>query len=104
MLDTVERELVFRPITEQWRGYSAAILNAEEHWIPVGSEGGRLHAWWITSPRAEFTLLFFHGARVNLSGSIYRLRAFREAGFNVVAIDYRGVGPEPAEVALRGSG
>jgi fermentation-respiration switch protein FrsA (DUF1100 family) len=92
MLDSVERELVFRPITEQWRGYSPAILNAEEHWIPVGSEGERLHAWWITSPRAEFTLLFFHGARVNLSGSIYRLRAFRDAGFNVVAIDYRGFG------------
>jgi len=92
MLDSVERELVFRPITEQWSGYSPAILNAEEHWIPVGSEGERMHAWWITSPRAQFTLLFFHGARVNLSGSIYRLRAFREAGFNVVAIDYRGFG------------
>ena len=92
VLDTVERELVFRPVTEQWGGYAPEILNAEEHWIPVGAEGERLHAWWIRSPRAEFTLLFFHGARVNLSGSIYRLRGFREAGFNVVAIDYRGFG------------
>jgi uncharacterized protein len=92
VLDTVERELVFRPVTEQWGGYSPEILNAEEHWIPVGTEGERLHAWRVTSPRAQFTLLFFHGARVNLSGSIYRLRGFREAGFNVVAIDYRGYG------------
>ena len=93
MLDTVERELVFRPVTEQWSGYSAAVLQqAEDHWIPVGTEGERLHALWISSPQAEFTLLFFHGARVNLSGSIYRLRGFREAGFNVLAIDYRGFG------------
>jgi pimeloyl-ACP methyl ester carboxylesterase len=91
MLESVERELVFRPVTGEWGGYSPAIVNAEEHWIPVG-ENERLHAWWITSPQAEFTLLFFHGARVNLSGSIYRLRAFRNAGFNVFAFDYRGFG------------
>ena len=92
MLDTVERELVFRPVTEQWSGYSPAVLQAEDQWIPVGTEGERLHAVWVASPQAEFTLLFFHGARVNLSGSIYRLRGFREAGFNVLAIDYRGFG------------
>jgi len=92
MLESVERELVFRPVTAQWSGYSPAILNAEEHWIPVGDEGERLHAWWIASPRAKLTLVFFHGARVNLSGSIYRLRAFRDAGFNVFAFDYRGFG------------
>ena len=92
MLETVEREIVFRPVTADWSGYSPAVLNAEEHWIPVGAEGERLHAWSIGSPQAEFTLLFFHGARVNLSGSIYRLRAFRDAGFNVLAFDYRGFG------------
>lgn len=92
MLESVERELVFRPVTAEWSGYSPAIVNAEEHWIAVGSEGERIHAWWIASPQAEVTLLFFHGARVNLSGSIYRLRAFRNAGFNVLAFDYRGFG------------
>ena len=92
MLESVERELVFRPVTAEWGGYSPAIVNAEEHWIAVGSEGERIHAWWIASPQAEVTLLFFHGARVNLSGSIYRLRAFRNAGFNVLAFDYRGFG------------
>jgi fermentation-respiration switch protein FrsA (DUF1100 family) len=92
MLESVERELVFRPVTAEWSGYSPAIVNAEEHWIAVGAEGERLHAWWIASPQAEFTMVFFHGARVNLSGSIYRLRAFRDAGFNVLAFDYRGFG------------
>lgn len=92
LLDSIERELIFRPVTEQWPGYSPSILNEEQVWIPVGNADERLHAWWLPSPRAEFTLLFLHGARVNLSGSVYRLRAFREAGYNVLAIDYRGFG------------
>lgn len=58
----------------------------------MGVHGGRLHTWWLSSPRATFTLVYFHGARVNLSGSVYRLRAFRDAGYNVLAIDYRGFG------------
>lgn len=91
-LDAVERELVFRPTTEDWAGYSPAILREEQVWIPVGSESARLNGWWLASPGAKYTLVYFHGARVNLSGSVYRLRSFRDAGFNVLAIDYRGYG------------
>ena len=92
VLESVERELVFRPRTTDWAGYSPSILEAEDVWIPVGSAGERLHGWWLASPGAEYTLVYFHGARVNLSGSVYRLRGFREAGFNVLAVDYRGYG------------
>ena len=92
MLESLERRLVFRPVTEQWSRYSPSILNEEDVWIPVGSAGERLHGWWLEAPGAEATLVYFHGARVNLSGSVYRLRAFRAAGYNVLAIDYRGFG------------
>lgn len=95
-LDTVERELVFQPRTENWAGYSPGILNQEEIWIPVGAGTDRLHAWWLASPGANYTLVYFHGARVNLTGSVYRLRSFRDAGFNVLAIDYRGYGRSAA--------
>jgi len=92
VLDSIERELVFRPVTAEWSGYSPGVVPAEEHWIPVGRDGDRLHAWWIRSANPQCTLVFFHGARVNLSGSIYRLRGFRDAGCNVLAFDYRGFG------------
>lgn len=91
MVNALERELVFRPVTGQWSGYSRAILNEEDVWIPVAA-GERLHGWWLESPGAAYTLVYFHGARVNLSGSVYRLRAFRAAGYHVLAIDYRGFG------------
>lgn len=95
LFDTVQRELIFRPVTGDWKGYSPEILGEEQVWIPVGS-GERLHGWWLASPNAVFTIVFFHGARVNLSGSVYRLRAMRDAGYNVLAVDYRGYGKSSA--------
>jgi alpha-beta hydrolase superfamily lysophospholipase len=88
----LERQLIFRPETAEWSGYSREILAEEQVWIPVGGAGERLSGWWLASPGAQFTLVYFHGARVNLSGSVYRLRGFRNAGYNVFAIDYRGYG------------
>ncbi len=96
LLDGIERDLVFRPRTSDWAGYSPTILNEEEVWIPVGAAGERLQGWWLASPGARYTLVYFHGARVNLTGSVYRLRGFRDAGFNVLAIDYRGFGRSTA--------
>jgi len=96
MLDTLEREIVFRPVTEPWSGYSPEILREEEVWIPVGAAGERLHGWWLAAPGERDTLVYFHGARVDLTGSVYRLRAFRGAGYNVLAIDYRGFGRSSA--------
>lgn len=98
LLEGIERELVFRPRTGDWAGYSHGILNEEEVWIPVGAGGERLQGWWLASPGAQFTLVYFHGARVNLTGSVYRLRGFRDAGFNVFAIDYRGYGRSAARL------
>jgi alpha-beta hydrolase superfamily lysophospholipase len=65
----------------------------DEHWIPVGTEGHKLHAWWLKAedPKAP-VLLYLHGARWNLTGSITRIDRWRNLGFNVLAIDYRGFG------------
>ena len=102
-LDALERELVFRPITADWAGYSPGILDAEEVWIPVGTATDRLNGWWLASPGAKYTLVYFHGAWVNLTGSIYRLRGFRDAGFNVLAVDYRGFGRSTARLPSEAS-
>jgi alpha-beta hydrolase superfamily lysophospholipase len=91
-LDQLGREVIFRPQTADWAGYSPDILSSEEVWVPVGGNGERLHGWWLETPGAQYTLVYFHGARVNLTGSVYRIRGFRSAGYNVFAIDYRGYG------------
>jgi alpha-beta hydrolase superfamily lysophospholipase len=85
-------ELIFSPVKGDWRGAPSSPGYAE-HWIPVGGNGGQLHAWWVESrnPQAP-VMLYLHGARWNLSGSTSRIARWRDLGFSVLAIDYRGFG------------
>jgi uncharacterized protein len=93
-LSEKQGELIFRPTTDVWRGYDAAAARSiDEHWIPVGTNGDKLHAWWAPSDQKNApVLLYLHGARWNLSGSITRIERWRKLGFSVLAIDYRGFG------------
>ena len=85
-------ELIFRPTKDAWRGFHGA-ASYDEHWIPVGAEGQKLHAWWIKADEPDApVLLYLHGARWNLTGSVTRVDRWRKLGFNVLAVDYRGFG------------
>jgi pimeloyl-ACP methyl ester carboxylesterase len=86
-------ELIFRPTKDAWWGFNGAAIAFEERWIPVGAEGQKLNAWWLKAenPKAP-SILYLHGARWNLTGSVSRLERWRKLGFNVLAIDYRGFG------------
>lgn len=85
-------ELIFRPVKGAWRGYSAERHSFDEHWIEVG-DAQKLHAWWLPAedPRAP-VILYLHGARWNLTGSVTRIDRWRQLGFAVFAVDYRGFG------------
>lgn len=86
-------ELIFRPTREAWWGFDGARHRFEEQWIPVGTHGDRLHAWWLAGPRADSpAILYLHGARWNLTGSVTRIDRWRDLGFAVLAVDYRGFG------------
>lgn len=86
-------ELIFRPTQDTWWGYQNAGLAYEERWIPVGGNGDRLHAYWAPADdKAAPVLLYLHGARWNLTGSVTRIERWRKMGFTVLAIDYRGFG------------
>src|SRR5262249_9441689 len=60
---------------------------------PVGRDGERLHAWWLQAenPSAP-ALLYLHGARWNLTGSVTRIDRWKKLGYSVLAVDYRGFG------------
>ena len=86
-------ELIFRPTTDTWWGYQNAGLRYDDRWIPVGANGDKLHAFWAPADdKAAPALLYLHGARWNLTGSVTRIERWRRLGFNVLAIDYRGFG------------
>jgi alpha-beta hydrolase superfamily lysophospholipase len=92
-LNEKQGELIFRPTKDTWWGYQNAGLSYEERWIPVGANGDRLHAYWAPADDAQApVLLYLHGARWNLTGSVTRIERWRKMGFHVLAIDYRGFG------------
>lgn len=97
-IDAKQREVIFRPVKDDWRGYSGEAENAMIK-IPVGTEGDEIAAWWMPSPIAGApALLYLHGARWNLTGSSSRIARYRQLGFSVLAIDYRGFGKSSGEM------
>lgn len=97
-LSEKQGELIFRPSKQAWRGVSGADRGFQEYWIPVGS-GQKLHAWWLEGNAPDSpAVLYLHGARWNLTGSVTRIERWRDLGFAVLAVDYRGFG-ESSDVA-----
>lgn len=84
---------LFRPGDERWllpvpptRIASAPALDASAR--PDG-----LALWWLPNPDASApTLLYLHGTFRNLYLNLPKINALRDAGFNVLAVDYRGWG------------
>jgi alpha-beta hydrolase superfamily lysophospholipase len=103
-LEEKEREWIFRPSKAEWRGYSDNRVTFEERWIEVNGGRERLNAWWLpaASPEAP-VLLYLHGARWNLTGSVTRIPRWQRLGFSVLAIDYRGFGKSDGDIPSEAS-
>jgi fermentation-respiration switch protein FrsA (DUF1100 family) len=54
----------------------------------------RLHAWFIPSPEKsnKSVLLYLHGSALNIGANIDHARRFRNMGFSVLLLSYRGYG------------
>jgi alpha-beta hydrolase superfamily lysophospholipase len=92
LTDARQGELIFRPTKDAWWGFDRERYTFEDHWIAVG-DGQKLHAWWLTGDRRDApAVLYLHGARWNLTGSVTRIDRWRQLGFAVLAVDYRGFG------------
>ncbi|MBL0125472.1 MAG: alpha/beta fold hydrolase [Betaproteobacteria bacterium] len=96
-IETKQGEWIFNPVQGEWRGYRGPPAEFREQWIPVGKRDEKLHAWWapVADPNAP-VLLYLHGARWNLTGSVSRIPRWNRMGFSVLAIDYRGFGKSVA--------
>jgi alpha-beta hydrolase superfamily lysophospholipase len=93
-LDSKQGEWIFQPVRDNWRGYQGVPAGVQEVRLKVpGTQDEQVHAWWAPQPNPEApAVLYLHGARWNLSGSSFRIQRWRDMGFSVLAIDYRGFG------------
>ena len=84
--------MIFRPAKDAWWGFNQDVSSFHDHWIAV-AEGQQLHAWFLPSPDPNAAVvLYLHGARWNLTGSVTRIERWRRLGYSVLAVDYRGFG------------
>ena len=98
-LDIKERELVLRPTPGKPDNFEGLRPGDAVFALPVSTSvrgsGAvqQVQIWWL--PHANHnapTLLYLHGTFRNLYQNIQKINALREAGFAVLAVDYRGWG------------
>lgn len=92
-LDEWQRQAIFNPARDNPRWFSEPITGTEEYDVALPN-GHRIHMWHIAQPSsaAAPTVLYLHGARWNMNGSVFRIARWHDLGFNVLALDYRGFG------------
>ncbi len=99
-LDTTQRNLIYRPTPGVPADFAGLRAGDERYFvnIPLLDERGqpslqRIEMWWL--PHADEsapTLLYYHGTFRNLYQNLPKIDALREAGFAILAVEYRGWG------------
>jgi uncharacterized protein len=94
-LDRWQRRLIFHPNPYMVETPRDRGLAFSEQRIDV--KDGQVHGWWIpaASPKAP-AVLFLHGNAGTISTELPHLARLHEAGFAVLAVDYRGYGASSA--------
>jgi hypothetical protein len=92
-LDEWQRQALFSPAKDNPRWSSEPLPGTEQYDVKLAN-GHTLQFWYIPQPDAARapTVLYLHGARWNLNGSVFRMSRWVDLGFNVLAVDYRGFG------------
>jgi pimeloyl-ACP methyl ester carboxylesterase len=115
-LDVKQREWALRPtpgrppaFAEGSQALQDAFRPGDQRWlVTVPGEEGRsdqLALWWLPGPTPSApTLLYLHGTFRNLYQNLPKIQALRQAGFAIVAVDYRGWGDStfiiPSEASI----
>jgi len=90
-----QRDSIFEPEAVLQTTPARLGVPFEELRIPSGSgaERGELHAWWIPVEKSNApTVLYLHGSARNISYHLESVLRYRELGYNLLLVDYRGYG------------
>jgi len=92
-LDEWQRQAIFDPRNGSQRWFSDPLPGTEQFDVTLAN-GHTLNFWYVPQEDAKRapTVLYLHGARWNLNGSVFRMSRWVDLGFNVLAVDYRGFG------------
>jgi uncharacterized protein len=100
-LEEKERELTFRVQKGDAGWFGGVPDSVHEVYVPVSSapDAPRIHAWWWPDANPDAPVVYYlHGVRWNLTGNLRRIEQWRQMGFAVFAIDYRGFGKSDGDL------
>ncbi len=97
LLFFLQTRLIFQPTPTIAKTPDAFNIPYQEVWLPVKTRSRKiekLHGWWLpaANPQSLGTLLYLHGRGLNIGANINQSYRFRQLGFSVLLIDYRGYG------------
>ena len=107
VLWVMQPRLLYHPSQVLQTTPAAYDIQYEDVWMPV--EAARhpehLHGWWLPHPKNSVgTLIYLHGADLNIGFNVAQAYWLRQLGFNVLLAEYRGYGWSegsfPSETAL----
>jgi uncharacterized protein len=116
-LDAKQRNIIYRPTPGVPADFAGLRPGDERYFLSVPAAAGQgadarsaasdpnatqppqIEMWWLphTDPTAP-TLLYYHGTFRNLYQNLPKINALREAGFAILAVEYRGWGRSSAIV------
>jgi uncharacterized protein len=95
-LDEQQRMLALRPTAGQPSQFAGLRPGDQRSAVSVATDNGsaeQVSMWWLPHPDPGApTMLYLHGTFRNLYQNLPKIEAWREAGFAIVAVDYRGWG------------
>lgn len=96
-MDNKQRLIIYRPTVGIPADFAGLRVGDERYFVDVPNaldiRPHRIQLWWLPHPDANApTLLYFHGTFRNLFQNSRKIEALRDAGFAVLAVDYRGWG------------
>lgn len=97
----VQPLLIFRPRAEITETPASYGLSYDDIFIAVETDGSgaeRMHAWWVPNDGGDGrTILYLHGAALNIGANSDHARRLHSLGFSVLLISYRGFGRSDGE-------
>jgi fermentation-respiration switch protein FrsA (DUF1100 family) len=102
LIYALQDRLVYFPTRELETTPRALGVDYEDVWLTT-EDGVRLHGWFVATPAARATVLFFHGNGGNISHRLERIMIFRQLCLNVLLFDYRGYGRSDGEPSEQGT-
>ena len=98
LLVNCEKKIIFHPAKFPKGYWNPVSLGLKAQDISFQSlDGVNLHGWFVPTPGARATLLWFHGNAGNLSHRLDNIKRLLPLNLNIFIFDYRGYGKSEGE-------